>query len=159
MYLILTNSDTGQLLEAMSRIGYKPQTAAWAGMDDEDYIKAFGHLSQGMIIAEETAKVDSQDALVQKFVADFKTKTGRAPGKFEELGWVQAQITVKALQDSKALTRSCVMAALEGIKDFQTGILPSITFGPEIRQGVNAVGLVKLDGEHTVEVVPFRSVQ
>jgi len=159
VFLILTNADTGQLLEAMSRIGYKPQTAAWAGMDDEDYIKAFGQLSQGMIIAEETAKVSSQDALVQKFVSDFKAKTGKAPGKFEELGWVQAEIVVKALQDAKALTRSCVTAALEGMKDFQTCILPSITFGPEARQGVNAVGLVKLDGDHTVEVVPFRSVQ
>jgi len=159
VFLILTNADTGQLLEAMSRIGYKPQTAAWAGMDDDDYIKAFGSLSQGMIIAEETAKVSSQDSLVQKFVSDFKAKTGKAPGKFEELGWVQAEIVVKALQDAKAMTRSCVMAALEGMKDFKTGILPSITFGPEARQGVNAVGLVKLDGDHTVEVVPFRSVE
>ncbi|KAA0687391.1 hypothetical protein DTW90_33595 [Neorhizobium sp. P12A] len=159
VFLILTNADTGQLLEAMSRIGYKPQTAAWAGMDDENYIKGFGHLSQGMIIAEETAKLDSADPLVKKFVADFKAKTGRDPGKFEELGWSQAQITVKALQDSKALTRSCLMAALETMKDFETGVLPPISFGPEQRQGVNAVGLVKLEGDKTTEVMPFTSVK
>jgi ABC-type branched-subunit amino acid transport system substrate-binding protein len=159
VFLILTNSDTGHLLEAMKRIGYTPKTAGWAGLDDDDYIKAFGPLSQGMIIAEETAKVDSKDPLVQKFVADFKAKTGKAPGKFEELGWVQAEIMTKALQDAKGLTRSCLMAALEGMKDFQTGILPPIAFGPTERQGVNAVGLVQLQGDHTVEVVPFRSVQ
>jgi len=66
---------------------------------------------------------------------------------------------VKALQDAKALTRSCLMAALEGMKDFKTGILPPVTFGPTERQGVNAVGLVQLQGDHTVEVVPFRSLQ
>ncbi len=159
VFLILTNADTGQLLEAMKRIGYTPKTAAWAGMDDENYIKGFGQLSQGMIIAEETAKIDSPDPLVQKFVADFKAKTGHVPGKFEELGWGQAAVAVKALQDSKALTRSCFMASLEGMKAFETGILPPVTFGPDIRQGVNAVGLVKLDGDKTAEVVPFRSVQ
>jgi len=159
VFLILTNADTGQLLETMARIGYTPKTAAWAGMDDEDYLKAFGRLSQGMIVAEETAKVESQDPLVQEFVKKFTEQTGRAPGKFEELGWVQAQLTVKALQDAEALTRSCVMAALENVKDFKTGILPPITFGPDIRQGVNAVGLVKIEGEKTVEVVPFETVK
>jgi ABC-type branched-subunit amino acid transport system substrate-binding protein len=159
VFLILTNSDTGHLLEAMKRIGYTPKTAGWAGLDDDDYIKSFGALSQGMIIAEETAKIDSKDPLVQKFVSDFQAKTGHPPGKFEELGWVQAEITVKALQDSQALTRSCLMASLEGMKDFKTGILPPVTFGAEERQGINAVGLVQLQGDHTVEVVPFRSVQ
>jgi branched-chain amino acid transport system substrate-binding protein len=159
VFLILTNADTGHLLEAMKRIGYTPKTAGWAGLDDDDYIKSFGALSQGMIIAEETAKVDSKDPLVQKFVTDFKAKTGHVPGKFEELGWVQAEIMTKALQDSQAFTRSCLMASLENLKDFKTGILPSVSFSPTERQGVNAVGLVQLQGDQTVEVVPFRSVQ
>jgi branched-chain amino acid transport system substrate-binding protein len=159
VFLILTNADTGHLLEAMKRIGYTPKTAGWAGLDDDDYIKSFGALSQGMIIAAETAKVDSKDPLVQKFVTDFKAKTGHVPGKFEELGWVQAEIMTKALQDSQAFTRSCLMASLENMKDFKTGILPSVSFGPTERQGVNAVGLVQLQGDQTVEVVPFRSVQ
>jgi ABC-type branched-subunit amino acid transport system substrate-binding protein len=159
VFLILTNADTGQLLETMARIGYKPKTAAWAGMDDPDYLKAFGRVSQGMIVAEETAKIESDDPLVKTFVQQFTKQTGRAPGKFEELGWVQAQITVKALQDAEAPTRSCVMAALEKMKDFNTGILPPISFGPDVRQGVNALGLVRIEGEKTVEIVPFGSVK
>ncbi len=159
VFLILTNADTGQLLEAMKRIGYTPKTAAWAGMDDDDYIKGFGALSQGMVIAEETAKIDSPDPLVWQFAKDFQAQAAHVPSKFEELGWVQAEIAVKAMQDAKALTRSCLMAALEGMKDFKTGILPPVTFGPKVRQGVNAVGLVKLEGQKTIEVRPFQSVQ
>jgi ABC-type branched-subunit amino acid transport system substrate-binding protein len=158
VFLILTNTDTGQLLKAMQRIGYNPRTAAWAGMDDKDYIKAFGAVSQGMIVAQETAALDSPDPLVKKFVAEFTKEAGHAPSKFEELGWVQAEIVAKALGDAKALTRSCAMAAVESIKDFKTGILPPVTFGPKDRQGVNAVGLVKIEGDRTVEVSPFRSV-
>lgn len=157
-FLILTNTDTGQLLQAMQRIGYNPRTAAWPGMDSEEYLKPFAAVSQGMLVAEETAHLDSRDPLVQKFVADFTKQTGKPPGKFEELGWVQAELMVKALQDSKALTRSCLMEALENIKDFKTGILPAISFGPEKRQGVNAVGLVQIKGETSTEVVPFRSL-
>lgn len=157
-FLILTNADTGQLLQAMQRIGYKPQTAAWPGMDDPDYLKAFASVSQGMIVAEETAPLDSADPAVRKFVADFTKLAGHAPSKFEELGWSQAQLVVKALQDAKALTRSCLMEALENLKDFETGLLPPITFGPDRRQGVNAVGLVEIRGDKTVEVMPFRSL-
>jgi branched-chain amino acid transport system substrate-binding protein len=143
----------------MHRIGYKPRTAAWAGMDDQEYIKPFGEVSQGMIVAEETAHLESPDPLVRQFVEQFTKETGRAPGKFEELGWVQAQIMVKALQDAKALTRTCLMEALENMKDFKTGILPPITFGPDQRQGVNAVGLIEIRGNSTVEIMPFKAVQ
>jgi branched-chain amino acid transport system substrate-binding protein len=44
------------------------------------------------------------------------------------------------------------------MKDFKTGILPPITFGPDKRQGVNAVGLVQIKGDTTVEIVPFTAV-
>jgi ABC-type branched-subunit amino acid transport system substrate-binding protein len=157
-FLILTNTDTGQLLQAMQRIGYNPHTAAWPGMDSDEYLKPFASVSQGMIVAEETAHLDSADPLVQKFVADFTKQTGHAPGKFEELGWVQAELMVKALQGAKAITRSCLMESLESIKDFKTGILPAISFGPDKRQGVNAVGLVQIKGDISVEVVPFLSL-
>jgi branched-chain amino acid transport system substrate-binding protein len=158
-FLILTDTDTGQLLQAMHRIGYKPRAAAWAGMDDKDYIEPFGDVSQGMIVAQETASLDSPDPLVKQFAEQFTKETGHAPSTFEELGWVQAEITAKALQDAKALTRSCLMAALEGMNNFQTGILPPITFGPDRRQGVNAIGLVEIKGEGTAQVKPFTTVQ
>lgn len=157
-FLILTNTDTGQLLQAMQRIGYKPRTAAWPGMDDPNYLKAFASVSQGMIVAEETAPLDSSDPAIRAFIADFTKVTGHAPNKFEELGWSQAELMTKALQDAKALTRSCLMEALETLKGFKTGILPPITFGPNRRQGVNAVGLVEIRGDKTVEIVPFRSL-
>lgn len=158
-FLIITTTDTGQLLQAMHRIGYQPRTAAWAGMDDKNYIGPFGDVSQGMVVAEETSKLDSPDPLVKQFVEQFSKEAGHPPSKFEELGWVQAQIMVKALGDAKALTRSCLSEALEGMKDFRTGILPPITFGADRRQGVNAVGLIEIRGKDTVEVLPFTTIQ
>lgn len=158
VFLILTNNDTGQLLKAMHGIGYQPHTAAWAGMDDKPYIRAFGNVSQGMIVAEETASLRSNEPLVKKFIKQFKKQTGKMPSKFEELGWVQAEITTHALKAAPALTRSCVLYALNHTKDYKTGILPPITWGPKNRQGVDAIGLVRIKGHKAIEIAPFHSV-
>jgi len=159
VFLIITPSDTGALLKAMQRIGYQPRLAAWAGMGDQTYIEQFGDLSQGMIVAQELALTDANDPDVQRYVQQFTKQTGRAPGGFNNsLGWSQAELVVKALRDAPALTRSCVLYSLNQVKDFKTGILPPITFGPTQRQGVNAAGLVQIQGTTVKQISPFHSV-
>jgi branched-chain amino acid transport system substrate-binding protein len=159
VFLIVTPSDTGALLKAMQRVGYQPHLAAWAGMGDQTYIDQFGDISQNMIVAQELALPTANDPDVQKYVQDFTKQTGRAPSGFNNsLGWVQAELTVKALKDAPALTRSCVTNALNQIKDFKTGILPPITFGADKRQGVNGVGLVQIEGKTVKQIAPFQSV-
>jgi branched-chain amino acid transport system substrate-binding protein len=146
VFLILTNADTGGLLKAMQRVGYSPKTAAWSGMSDDSYLKEFGSLSEGMLVALETADLASDDPMVAKFRTDFQTQTGKAPTKFDELGWVQAQLTTEALKRAKGLSRPCLVESLEGMKDVQTGILPPVTWGPDDRAGVDAVGIGQIEG-------------
>lgn len=141
VFLILTNADTGGLLKAMQRIGYSPKTAAWSGMSDDSYLKEFGSLSEDMIVALETADLGSDDPMVVKFRGDFKAQTGKEPTKFEELGWVQAQLMTEALKRAKGLSRPCLIESLESMKDVETGILPPVTWGPADRAGVDAVGI------------------
>jgi ABC-type branched-subunit amino acid transport system substrate-binding protein len=158
VFLILTNADTGGLLQAMSRIGYTPKTAAWAGMSDDSYIKEFGPLSQGMIVALETAALDSKNPKVAQFVTDFTAATGKAPTKFNELGWVQAALTAEGLTRAKGLSRPCLVDALEGISGFDTGILPPVTWGKGDRSGVDAVGIGQIKGASLTVVEETRSL-
>lgn len=158
VFLILTNADTGGLLKAMSRIGYTPKTAAWSGMSDDSYIKEFGSLSQDMIVALETADLNSSNPLVKQFVSDYKSQTGKEPTKFNEMGWAQAQITAEGLKRAKGLNRPCLVAALEGISKFETGIYPPITFGPGKRAGVDAVGIGTIKGDTLSVVVESKSI-
>ncbi|GHH73079.1 branched chain amino acid ABC transporter substrate-binding protein [Streptosporangium violaceochromogenes] len=150
VFLILTNADTGGLLQAVSRIGYTPKTAAWAGMSDDSYIKEFGALSQNMIVALETASLASSNPKVQQFVRDFKAETGQEPTKFNQLGWVQAQLTTEALKRAKGLSRGCLVEALESVSGFETGILPPVTWGKDDRAGVDAVGIGQIKGDKLV---------
>jgi branched-chain amino acid transport system substrate-binding protein len=50
------------------------------------------------------------------------------------------------------------MQALNTMSGFDTGILPPITFGPDNRQGVTAVGLTQIKDGKLVELTPFQAV-
>jgi len=158
VFLIITNTDTGQLIQAMKRIGYTPKFITWAGMADDAYIKEFGPVSQDLYMALETADLNSQNPKVQEFVRQFKAETGKAPSKFDELGWSQAQLTAEGLRRAKALTRSCLEAALQGISNLDTGLIPPVTWGPQDRAGVDAVGIGQIRGNQLRVVSETRSV-
>lgn len=147
VFLILTNADTGGLLQGMNRVGYTPKTAAWAGMADGSYIDEFGDRSQDMLVALETADLNSDNEMVQSFVEEFQGITGKAPTKFNQLGWVQAQLTTEALERAEGLSRTCIIEALETFEGFETGILPPVTWGPDNRAGVDAVGIGRISGD------------
>jgi branched-chain amino acid transport system substrate-binding protein len=159
VFLILTNADTGGLLQAMDRIGYTPKTGAWAGMSDDSYIKEFGALSQNMLVALETSSLKSDNAQVKQFVADFTKQTGKAPSKFNQLGWVQAQLTAEALKKAEGLSRGCVIEALETFENFETGIVPPVTWGKGDRAGVDAVGIAQIKGTELVVLEETQSLQ
>ncbi|MCW2610788.1 MAG: branched-chain amino acid transport system substrate-binding protein [Actinomycetota bacterium] len=159
VFLILTNADTGGLLQAMDRIGYTPKTGAWAGMSDDTYIKEFGALSQNMLVALETSSLKSDNAQVKKFITDFTAQTGKAPSKFNQLGWVQAQLTAEALKRAEGLSRGCVVEALESFENFETGIVPPVTWGKNDRAGVDAVGIGQIKGDELVVVEETQSLQ
>jgi branched-chain amino acid transport system substrate-binding protein len=155
--MLLTPADTGGLLRTMDRIGYAPKLATWQGMADEAFIKEFGALSQNMLVALETAPLDSPDPAVRKFVQDFTSQTGKRPTTFNQVGWAQAQVTAHALEKAEGLSRGCLITALEGISEYKTGILPPITWGENDRAGVDAVGIGRISGTGLAVVAEPRS--
>jgi ABC-type branched-subunit amino acid transport system substrate-binding protein len=70
-------------------------------------------------------------------------------------GYAQALLAVKALRTMKGPTRECFVEALQNIRNYDTGILPPITFGPTVRQGVQAVGVAQWQNGKLVQVSPF----
>lgn len=157
VFLILTNGDTGNLLEAMKRIGYNPRLASWSGMTEQSYINSFGAVSQGLIAVEEELPATSTAPGVQTMVSQYKAITGSSPNSFNELGWVQAEIAVKALKSAKALTWSCLEQALNGIRNLDTGVLPPVSFGPTDRQGSTAIALAQIEGSKLAQLSGFTS--
>lgn len=146
----------GQAIKAMHQLGYEPRTLGPSDLTDETFAAEFPEESDGMIVATRTTPNTSSDPLVQEFVTGFTEATGSAPTMWNAVGYTQAMITIEALENAEALTRDCFEYALDQMEEFETGFIPPVTFGPENRQGVNAVGVGKITKDGIVEVAPFQ---
>jgi len=154
VFIILTAADSGQLLEAMQRIGYTPHLGGNQINADASFIQPFKDVANGMVVSVLTADLGGTDPQVQQFVKDYQQLTGKAPTTNNALGWAQASVGVEALRTAPALTRSCLYYALNHMTNFRTGLIPPITFGPTNRQGVDAIGLMQIVNGKLVPLVP-----
>jgi branched-chain amino acid transport system substrate-binding protein len=148
----------GQVIEAMNQIGYKPKLLAQSDITDESFLSEYGEAVEGMIVPTKVAPFASDEPLVQEFVSEYTKTTGATPTMWNAVGYTQALVTIKALQDAPALTRDCLALSLETMKDFKTGLIPPVSFGPNSRQGTNAVGVARIEDGKSVQVAPFQTV-
>ncbi|PSL38339.1 amino acid/amide ABC transporter substrate-binding protein (HAAT family) [Labedella gwakjiensis] len=148
----------GQVIQAMHQIGYEPRLLGQSDMTDESWLSEFGDEGEGMIVATKVAPFGSDDPLVQQFVDDWTADNGEAPTMWNAAGYTQGLVTIEALKTAPALTRDCFEFALETMSDFETGLIPPVTFGPDSRQGTNAVGVAKIEDGEVVQVAPFQLV-
>lgn len=155
VFFILTDPDTGNLLEAMKRIGYTPRMASWSGMTEKSaFIDPYGAFAQGLIAIEAELPVDA-NALARKNGQLETQYLHHSPNTFQEMGWAQGAVTVAALRGAKALTWSCLTASLNSLHDVNVGFYPPISFSPESRQGTTDVALAKIEGSGLVQVSGF----
>lgn len=157
VFTLLTDTDTGNLLEATNRVGYHPQLASWSGMTENVFYQQYGSVSQGNIAVEEILPATSHAPGVQQMVKQYKAVTGTLPNSFNELGWVQGELAVAALKAAKSLTWSAVEQALNGIHNFKSGVLPPISFGARNRQGSQELALAQIHGNGLVQLSGFTS--
>lgn len=154
VFTILTAADAGQLLEAMQRIGYAPHTVGNQVNADQSFITPFKNVANDMIVSVLAADLTSTAPAVTQFISQFKSETGQDPTSVNEQGWAQAQIAVQAIKTAPALTTSCLYAALNSMHGFTTGLLPPVTYGPNNRQGTDAIGIEQIQNG---KLVPLTS--
>lgn len=68
-------------------------------------------------------------------------------------------VAVDAIERAEHLTRACVVEALNEFDGHQTGLLPPLTFGREIRQGSTDIEIDVIQDGELVTVVPFEGSQ
>ncbi len=154
VFIILTGADSGNLLEAMQRIGYTPHVAGNQINADATFIQPYKSVDNNMIVTVLAADLTSTAPAVTQFINEFKAQTGKAPTSTDEQAWGQAEIAVQAMKTAPALTTSCLYAALNAMHDYKTGIMPPVTFGPNIRQGVGAIEIEQIQNG---KLVPLTS--
>lgn len=148
----------GQVIQAMNQIGYNPRLLGQSDMTDESWLSEFGESGEGMIVATKVAPFTGDDPLVAEFVEKWTADNGSAPSMWNAAGYTQGLVTLEALRTAPALTRDCFSFALETMTDFETGLIPPVTFSADSRQGTNAVGVARIEDSTVVQVAPFQLV-
>lgn len=151
-------TGTGQVIQAAKKIGFNPKWLTQSDMTDGSWIAAFGKDAEGLIAATKVAPFSSDDPKVQEFVTAFTEATGEAPTMWNAVGYAQALVTVEALKTAAALTRECLEYSLQNMENFETGLIPPVTFSADSRQGTSAVGVATIRNGEVVQVAPFAPV-
>ncbi len=152
----ISATQGGQLLQAMHRIGYFPNVFGESDFVDASFGKTFGKDTNNFYAALKIRPADDPYPKWQTVRKAFQKATGKPMTSWNATGYAQGLLAIKALKTMEAPTRECFMEALEKVRNYDTGILPPITFGPKIRQGVQGVGVAQWRNGKLVQVSPFR---
>ena len=104
----------------------------------------------GQIFAAFPTLPNDQDPAVTAQVAALVRESGLRRGTPARLLWTyaSARILVEGLRlAGRDLSREGLVAALEGLYDFETGVTPRISFGPNRRTGALGAYVVRVDRE------------
>lgn len=69
----------------------------------------------------------------------------RSPA-FQAIAYASAKTLIEAIKlSSRKLSRATLISALEGLRDYRTGVIPPVSFGPNRRVGVEGSFVVGID--------------
>jgi ABC-type branched-subunit amino acid transport system substrate-binding protein len=151
----VSETQGGQLLQAMHRIGYRPHVFGESDFVDASFGTTFGKDTDGFYAALKLRPATDKYPAWQKIRANYLKATGKPMTSWNATGYAQGMLAVQALKTMKAPTRECFMEALQNVKNYDIGILPPISFGANVRQGVQGVGVAQWNNKKLVQILPF----
>jgi branched-chain amino acid transport system substrate-binding protein len=135
LFLVLTPGPGAHALRERQKIGWTKVVMVSSGpLTDERYLALAGDASEGVEglslwpdpLTSDLPGVRLYRERMQKYFPR------NEPNRYSLSGYFAAMLFVEgAKRAGKSLTRAGLIAALEGIRDFDSGILPPVTIGPD----------------------------
>jgi branched-chain amino acid transport system substrate-binding protein len=135
LFLVLTPGPGAQALRERQKIGWTEVVMVSSGpLTDERYLSLAGDAAEGVEglslwpdpLTSDLPGVKRYREHMQKYVPK------NEPNRYSLSGYFAAMLfTEGATRVGKRLTRDGLVAALEGIRGFESGILPAVTIGPD----------------------------
>ena len=126
------------IMKEAEKIAWKPLFMVLAGAADDKLVELAGPVSEGLIAVTNVIMPTEKENPVVKKTTEIihKAHADQAINVPAVDGVAVAMVTVEAFKRAGAdLTRGKTIQALEGMKNYETGIIPPVTFGPDRRQG------------------------
>ena len=134
-FLVLTPPAGAQALKERQKIGWSETVMVSSGpLTDERYLALAGDAAEGVEglslwpdpVSSDLPGVKAYRAAMQKYFPK------NEPNRYSLSGYVAAMLfTEGARRAGKNLTRESLITALEGLKAWDSGILPPLTIGPD----------------------------
>jgi branched-chain amino acid transport system substrate-binding protein len=134
-FLVLTPGPGAQALKERQKIGWTDTVMVSSGpLTDEKYLGLAGDAAEGVEglslwpdpLTSELPGVKAYRAAMQKYFA------GNEPNRYSLSGYFAAMLFAEgARRAGRTLTRETLIGALEGIRNFDSGILPPLSIGPD----------------------------
>ena len=146
--------DAALVMKEASKMGWKPQFSGHSALGDpQTFTLAGAALVEGAIAVAVMEPLDSKRPEVAEFIADQKKYLPQAsPTTYSLHGYNAGRLFVEALKQVQGEpTGDKLVAALEAIKGFDSGLMGPITFSPEQHAGSQSVGFMQAkDGKWVI---------
>jgi len=151
--LVATPPPGAAFLKEAHKQGWKDTKIISSGpLTDEKYINLSGGVGEGIWgLSLWPDPVNSNDPAVVEYreiMEKFGKDRDKTPNRYSLYGYFYAKLFVEGLKKAgKNLTRESYIAALEGIKEWQNGIIPAISFSLNDHLAQNSGFMVEVQKE------------
>ena len=138
LFISCSVAESAMIMKEAEKIAWKPLFMVLSGAADDKLVELAGPVSEGLIAVTNVVIPTEKENPVVKRTTEIihKAHTDQAINVPAVDGVAVAMVTVEAFKRAGTnLTRAKTIEALEGMKNFETGIIPPVSFGPDRRQG------------------------
>ncbi len=140
--------DAALVLRETSKIGWKPQFSGHNALGDPQTFQLAGNLIEGALAVAVMEPIDSDKPAVKQFLDAQKKYLPRTqPTTYSMHGYNAGKLFAEALKRANGKTDpDSIVAALESIKDFETGFMGPTTFSTDRHAGNLSGAFMKAQG-------------
>jgi ABC-type branched-subunit amino acid transport system substrate-binding protein len=139
--------DAALVMREANNLGWKPQFSGHNALGDPQTFKLAGPLAEGAIAIAVMEPLDSDKPAVKSFIAaQQKYKSGTSPTTYSMHGYQAGKLFAEVLKRSGGKTdEASIVAALEGMKDYDTGLMAPLTFSKDQHAGALSGAIMKAE--------------
>lgn len=143
-FLATIYRETAGVTKTAAKLGWEPTFVINSAATDKITLKLSGNAADGVLGVLCGELGSSQRPGYQKYLARHGKYSKANPGFYHSVGYLFAEVFCEGLRlTGPDLTREKFVKAMETIKDFNTGVGPNISFGPDLRAGAHSAFVVK----------------
>lgn len=157
--LLTVPVNSGRIMKEIAKFGWKPLIAGHAPLVDEQLLQIAGDAAEGIRAAGLTV-LHTGDSEVVKTYRERLAKYFPAtrPTFWSLQAYAAGMVCAEGLKRAgQNLTRESLVNALETLKNFETGIVGPITFGPNVRAGNRSVAIMEAKNGKFIQITGWVS--